>query len=119
LRRFKLVRINNLRLGNSFVKRDYTGQQIQAMIDQGYERNSIKITLKFTSKIGLQLPEYFSRDTISTDGDFYIVQDHFSYEEGLVKYILSFGKECEVVDPPCLREQVKNYIEELGRLYFD
>jgi hypothetical protein len=24
-----------------------------------------------------------------------------------------------VVDPPCLREQVKNYIEELGRLYFD
>jgi len=119
-RMFKLVRIRNLKLGRNFIKKDISKEEIEKIFDEGYSNKSIKVKLKFTCKIGEQLKEYFSKDKIKIleDGEF-IVEDFFPYEEGLIKFILGFGKECEVIAPKYLKEETKEYLKELLEKYND
>lgn len=113
-RKFKLVRIRNLKLGDIFLKRNISNEGLRKIFAEGYNEKSIKVTLKFTSRIGEQLSEYFDKESIrlEEDGNF-IVEDFFPYEEGLIKHILSFGKDCEVLSPSYLREETEGYIKEM------
>lgn len=113
-RRFKLVRIRNLRLGEDFEKRDISKEEIEEIFEESYRKSSISITLKFSNRMGKQLTEYFQEENIQqTEDNQYIVVDHFPYEEGLLKYILSFGKECEIIEPRYLRDELREYVKEL------
>ncbi|MTI71010.1 MAG: YafY family transcriptional regulator [Firmicutes bacterium] len=117
-RRFKLVRMRNLSLGFSFNKRDISQKELDKIFEKSYEKGSIKVKLKFNKEIGLQLTEYFDKNKIKkTKDDTYIVEDDFPYEEGLIKYILSFGKKCEVLEPSYFRQEVKNYLNNLLKQY--
>ncbi len=113
-RKFKLVRIRNLKLGDIFLKRNISNEGLRKIFAEGYNEKSIKVTLKFTSRIGEQLSEYFDKESIrlEEDGNF-IVEDFFPYEEGLIKHILSFGKDCEILSPSYLREETEGYIKEM------
>lgn len=113
-RRFKLVRIRNLQLGDSFSKRDISNEELRKIFSEGYNKNSIKVIFKFTNRIGEHLVEYFAKDDIkqADDGSF-IVQDYFPNDGGLIKFILGFGKDCEVLEPQHLREEMKNCLHEL------
>lgn len=113
-RKFKLVRIRNLKLGDIFLKRNISNEGLRKIFAEGYNEKSIKVTLKFTSRIGEQLSEYFDKESIrlEEDGNF-IVEEIFPYEEGLIKHILSFGKDCEVLSPSYLREETEGYIKEM------
>lgn len=113
-RKFKLVRIRNLKLGDVFLKRNISNEGLRKIFAEGYNEKSIKVTLKFTSRIGEQLSEYFDKESIrlEEDGNF-IVEGFFPYEEGLIKHILSFGKDCEVLSPSYLREETEGYIKEM------
>lgn len=113
-RKFKLVRIRNLKLGDVFLKRNISNEGLHKIFAEGYNEKSIKVTLKFTSRIGEQLSEYFDKESIrlEEDGNF-IVEGFFPYEEGLIKHILSFGKDCEVLSPSYLREETEGYIKEM------
>jgi predicted DNA-binding transcriptional regulator YafY len=117
-RDFKLIRIRNIRTGESFIKRDDSKEQIQKIFDEGYGNNSIKVTLKFTNKMNEALKEYFVKERINAakDGS-YIVSEMFPHEEGLIKYILSFGADCEVLEPVYLREEIKEYISKMQIKY--
>lgn len=111
-RRFKLVRIRNLRLGDEFIRKDISNEELDKIFCESYDKKSIKVKLKFTERIGRQLSEYFSKNSIKPEKDgTFIVEDFFPYEEGLIKYILSFGKDCEVLSPDNLREEVEDYIK--------
>lgn len=119
-RKFKLVRIRNLKLGDSFTNRDISKEELQKIFNKGYDKKSIKVTLKFTNRIGEQLTEYFSKDKIKAaeDGKF-IVEEFYPHEEGLIKFILAFGNDCEVLEPDYLRQDIKKYLKELLQKYND
>jgi predicted DNA-binding transcriptional regulator YafY len=119
-RRFKLVRIKNLKMGDNFEKKDISNEEIQEIIRNSYNKRGITVTLKFTHRMGEQLTEYFQKEKINkTEGNQYIVVDQFPYEEGLLKFILSFGKECEILEPRYLRNELKEYIKKLLLPYND
>ncbi|WP_346917244.1 YafY family protein [Clostridium sp.] len=119
-RKFKLVRVRNLKLGGSFIKNLISKEEIKKIFNDSYEKNSILITLKFSNKIGEQLSEYFSKDKIKLlDDGGYIVEDFFPEDEGLKKFILSFGDECEVITPLKLRKEMLEYIKKIYIKYND
>jgi predicted DNA-binding transcriptional regulator YafY len=119
-RKFKLVRIRNLRLGENFVKDLISIDKIKSKLSEGYEKNSISVTLKFSSDIGEQLGEYFSKDKIEVvENNFYVVKDKFPKDDGLKKFILGFGDKCEVIAPIELREEMKIYIKNIYKKYND
>ncbi|HYE10023.1 MAG TPA: YafY family protein [Patescibacteria group bacterium] len=119
-RKFKLVRIKKMRIGDSFVKRDITAEELYEIFHQSYIKNSIKIKLKFAPRIGDQLSEYFFKENIKREtDDSYIVEEYFPYEEGLIKFILSFGNECEVIEPEFLKIDIRNYLERILEKYND
>ncbi|MBU5591199.1 YafY family transcriptional regulator [Clostridium sp. MSJ-4] len=119
-RRFKLVRVRNMRIGESFIKSEISKEEIEKIFSEGYEKNSILVTLKFSSKIGEQLSEYFSKDKIKlSEKGTYIVEDFFPRDEGLKKFILGFGNDCEVIAPEKLRNEMKKYINKIYNRYND
>lgn len=119
-RKFKLVRIRNMNIGDNFIKRKISKEEIEKIFTDSYERNSILVTLKFSNKIGEQLSEHFSKDTIKQleDGTF-IVEEFFPEDEGLKKFILSFGGECEIIAPQKLRVDMIEYIKNIYAKYKD
>lgn len=119
-RKFKLVRIRNLELGDSFLKKFISKKELEEIFDKSYDKTSIKIKLKFTNRIGNQLTEYFLKERIKKGEDgCFIVEGYFPYEEGLIKFILGFGNECEVIEPEYLREDIKNYLKKILGKYND
>ncbi|WP_055665132.1 helix-turn-helix transcriptional regulator [Desnuesiella massiliensis] len=119
-RKFKLVRVRNMKLGEGFIKNTISKEKIGKIFSESYEKNGILVTLKFSSKIGEQLSEYFSKDKIKClDDGTYIVEDSFPDDEGLKKFILSFGDECEVLGPERLRKEMIIYINKIYSKYND
>jgi predicted DNA-binding transcriptional regulator YafY len=119
-RKFKLVRIRNMKLGGSFIKKSISKEAIEKIFSESYEKNSILVTLKFSRDIGEQLSEYFSKDKIRTlDNGTYVVEDFFPEDEGLKKFILGFGKDCEVISPSRLRKEMMEYIKNIYSKYND
>ncbi|WP_032122110.1 helix-turn-helix transcriptional regulator [Clostridium amazonitimonense] len=119
-RRFKLVRVRNMRLGESFIKSEISKEELEKIFSEGYEKNSILVTLRFSSKIGEQLIEYFSKDKIKlSENGTYIVEEFFPRDEGLKKFILGFGNDCEVIAPEKLRNEMKKYINKIYNKYND
>ena len=119
-RRFKLVRIRNMNIGESFIKREISKEEIEKIFNKSYKNNSILVTLKFSDEIGQQLSEYFSKDKIKLlENGEYIVEDLFPKDEGLKKFILGFGNHCEVIAPSELRNEIKEYIKNIYNKYND
>lgn len=117
-RKFKLIRVRDLKIIEPFEKRPIEREELDKIFRESYDNKSIKVTLRFKSKIGEHLIEHFSRDTISSleDGNF-MVTEYFPDDEGLVKFILSLGKDCEVLEPEFLREKVKKYVFSIYQQY--
>ena len=117
-RKFKLVRVRNMKLGGNFIKNLISKEEIKRIFNESYEKNSILVTLKFSSEIGEQLSEYFSKDKIKLlENGTYIVEDFFPEDEGLKKFILGFGSDCEVVAPGKLRKEIEAYIKNILSKY--
>lgn len=117
-RKFKLVRMRNLKLGDKFSKRDISLDQLEQIFSDSYSKRSVKVKLKFSGDLGEQLPEYFDKNNISemVDG-YFCVEDVYPNEEGLIKFILGFGQDCEVLEPDFLRDNVKGYINKMLNKY--
>lgn len=119
-RSFKLVRVRNMKLGGSFIKKPISKEEIEKIFARSYEKNSILVTLKFSSEIGEQLSEYFSKDKIKLlENGTYMVEDFFPKDEGLKKFILGFGNNCEVIAPDKLRKEMQEYIKNIYNKYND
>ncbi|MGH4122719.1 MAG: helix-turn-helix transcriptional regulator [Clostridium sp.] len=117
-RKFKLVRVRNMKLGGCFIKNPISKEEIENIFSKSYEENSILVTLKFSSEIGGQLSEYFSKEKIILlENGTYIVEDFFPEDEGLKKFILGFGSDCEVIGPDKLRREMVEYIKNIYSKY--
>lgn len=119
-RKFKLVRVRNMKLSGSFIKKPVSKEEIEKIFNESYVKSSILVTLKFSNEIGGRLSEYFSKDKIKLlESGMYIVEDFFPEDEGLKKFILGFGSDCEVVAPGKLRKEIGSYIKDLYSKYND
>lgn len=117
-RKFKLLRVRNIKLGDEFNKRLITDEELEKELKGEYNIKSIKVVLKFSSRIKEHLIEHFSKDKINTteDGSL-IVEEHYPHEEGLIKFILSFGQDCEVLEPGYLICEIREYLKEMVKKY--
>jgi len=113
-RRFKLVRIRGLKLGDVFQKQELSIDDIKRQFNEEYREKSIRVVLKFGSRMGAQLVEYFPKENIRAleDGS-YTAEDHFPHEEGLIRFLLGFGKDCEVLEPEYLKHEVRYYLRDM------
>ena len=119
-RKFKLVRVRNMKLGGSFIKKPVSKEEIERIFNESYKKNSILVTLKFSNEIGERLSEYFSKGKIKLlENGTYIVEDFFPEDEGLKKFILGFGNDCEIVAPGKLRNEMVDYLKSLYSKYND
>ncbi|MGE5679053.1 MAG: helix-turn-helix transcriptional regulator [Pseudomonadota bacterium] len=119
-RRFKLVRIRSMKTGKCFVKQELSIGDISRIIREDYGKKSIRVLMRFSSRIGAHLKEYFPEDAIKHQADgSCLVEDRFPHEEGLTRFLLGFGNECEVLEPEYLRAEVKKYLTEMLRKYND
>ena len=119
-RKFKLVRVRDMKSGDSFIKDPISKEEIKRIFNDNYEKNSILVTLKFSCEIGEQLSEYFSKNKIKPlKNGTYIVEDFFPEDEGLRKFILGFGNDCEVIAPDNLRKEMFTYIKNIYNKYND
>ena len=117
-RQFKISRITNLRIGETFLKRDITSEHLEILFSESFKSKSIRVTLKFSSRMINHLNEHFSEDKINIKEDgTAVISFNSPNEEGLKKFILNFGKDCEVLEPLLLRRELKEYIKELLLLY--
>lgn len=117
-RNFKLVRMRNINLGQAFTQKHLKIDEIKNELKKGYNDKSIKVVLKFSSRIKEHLIEYFNKDKIKVEDDnCLIVEDYFPYEEGLLKFILGFGTDCEVMEPKYLVKEVKEYLIDMCNKY--
>lgn len=120
-RKFKLVRISKLSVGEKFTRvNNPSPDELQEIFIRSYDDKLIDVTLLFDQRIGQQLSEYFHKDDISKNEDgTYIVTEKCPYDEGLFRFILGFGNNCKIISPQWLREDMKKYINKILKNYND
>ncbi|WBW97806.1 helix-turn-helix transcriptional regulator [Oceanirhabdus sp. W0125-5] len=117
-RRFKMTRIKQLTSLECTFERDIDIETLKNIYDRDYEKTSIKVVLKFHPKFGPQLTEFFPVENIqASEYGYFIAHDIYPHDEGLIKFILGFGKWCEVLEPDYLRKEIKDYLAEIMRNY--
>lgn len=117
-RNFKLVRMRNINLGQPFPKKHIKIDEIKNKLEKGYNDKSIKVVLKFSIRMREHLIEHFNKDKIKViDNNCLLVEDYFPYEEGLLKFIISFGRDCEVIEPEYLAKEVRAYLSDMYNKY--
>lgn len=114
-RLFKLRRMTNLNQGSSFEKRtaplpDLSAEkvfphlyQVKALIGPRYQ---------------WRLIEEFGEDcfTVQPDGQL-LFQFGFTDEETIIRWMLSFGKDAQLLEPPHLRPELLSLLEEIQKIY--
>ncbi|WP_086313496.1 hypothetical protein A5821_001002 [Enterococcus sp. 7F3_DIV0205] len=116
-RTFKISRMNDLELlPTTFIPREFQPQPLGK--EPFYGKDFTTITLKVTHKIKEQLIDKFGQlNFFSTDSDLFMVKFPFMEDEFGYNLLLGFGNQCECLDPPHVRAELKNRIGELLELY--
>lgn len=117
-RRFKVTRIKKLSSLDYTFERDIDIETLKNIYRRDYNKTAIRVVLKFNPKFGPQLTEYFDKENIEeyVDG-YFIAHDLCPHDEGLIKFILGFGKWCEVLEPDYLKKEIKDYLDEMVKNY--
>lgn len=117
-RSFKLDRMKDIKLGEAFESRKISTEELDKIFTEGYVNKSIKVVLKFSERMRHQLTEHFRPSRIIyTDDGYSLVEVLSPNEEGLKKYILSFGLDCEVIEPVWLRNELREYAGKICEMY--
>ena len=115
-RLFKLNRMDKVReTGESFVCRNAPVPELSS--DLVYPRNIILKAL-FDPDMKWRLVEEFGPDCyeVQKDGRLLLIRD-YSDIENLTMWMLTFGDKVEVLDPPELRDNLKNMAESMIKIY--
>lgn len=115
-RLFKLNRLQHLKLcEESFVKRqmppvnDVRQNQFQA---------NIQVKARFFPQMKWRLIEEYGPDSFTEEPDGSLLfQFDFYQEENLIRWILSFGNQVELLEPRAYRQRVARLVGEIGNIY--
>ncbi len=100
---FKLRRIKEFSIQND----NFIPKIVKKLFDKNSEYNSdfIKLKLKISSESAYRVYDEFDEYEIQSDGNF-IAEVNFPNNNWLPHYIMSFGSDCEVLEPNSLREEI-------------
>ncbi|WP_419169983.1 helix-turn-helix transcriptional regulator [Negativibacillus massiliensis] len=111
---FKLTRIRQVEMLSDTFTQDFTPIKIEKQI---HIEKTITVKLKFDRRIAFRVYDEFT-DNITEDiqGNLY-VQVNLPDNENLYSYLLSFAEYVEVLEPQCIRKQIKKRLQKMQEKY--
>lgn len=84
-----------------------------------YPGKSSIIEIKFVNKLINAVIDRFGKgvNIINKDDSFFTIRIHAAVNEGLLRWILNWGSDAEVISPIYLRKMVKDEIEKMVNIY--
>jgi predicted DNA-binding transcriptional regulator YafY len=126
IRDFALSRIKKIETTDTPIKEDLKALNIKENIDDAYgiffEGTPKKTALKFNERVADYVREqvWFPMQTIEETGDGgLLLYFHVTDYREILREVLSFGADVEVLEPKELREIIKRHIQDLSRIYDD
>jgi len=116
-RLFKLSRMSNLQMEKeAFAPRDYEKPQLD--FADILETMQTRIKIRIHKSVMDRMLDYCAYEDFSPDGDEHFIVDFpFLENEYYYDILLSFGDKCECLEPPHIRAQLKQRIQEIAALY--
>ena len=116
-RLFKLSRMSNLQMEEeTFTPRDYEKPQLD--FADILETMQTRIKIRIHKSVMDRMLDYCAYEDFSPDGDeHFIVNFPFLENEYYYDILLSFGDKCECMEPPHVRAELKQRIQEIAALY--
>ncbi len=113
-RTFKINRISNIVVENEKFNDCF---DFLPRIDEK-KKNLVQIELKVSQKMSYRLYDDFSHEELTVNSDNSVtVHSAIPYDSWILGWVLSFGKEIEIINPPTLRKEVKEYLNNLNNFY--
>lgn len=105
---FKLRRIKNLSVSDD----KFTPTQIGTLFSKYnyYKTNFVKLKLKISDKSAFRVYDEFDNYELQPDGSF-IAEIDFPNDNWLKHYIMSYGGDCEVLEPKPVRDCIINELK--------
>lgn len=111
---FKLTRIRQVEMLSDTFTQDFTPIKIEKQI---HIEKTITVKLKFDRRIAFRVYDEFTDNiTEDTQGNLY-VQVNLPDNENLYSYLLSFAEYVEVLEPQCIRKQIKKRLQKMQEKY--
>ena len=111
---FKLTRIRQVEMLSDTFTQDFTPISIEKQI---HIEKTITVKLKFDRRIAFRVyDEVTDNITEDTHGNLY-VQVNLPDNEILYSYLLSFAEYVEVLEPQCIRKQIKKRLQKMQEKY--
>ncbi|WMJ75936.1 MULTISPECIES: helix-turn-helix transcriptional regulator [unclassified Sedimentibacter] len=110
---FKLRRIKNLEIRGEAVEHT-APRHVKAETD--YNEEFVSLKLHLAAEMAFRVYEEFSQYEKQEDGSF-ICKIDYPRGEWLFYYILSFGKNCEVLEPEDIRVEIKLLLKKMINFY--
>lgn len=111
---FKLRRIKDLFVSDS----NFTPKQISKLFGKCnyYKTDFIKLKLRISSNSEFRVYDEFDNYEIQPDGSF-IAEIDFPNDNWLKHYIMSYGSDCEVLEPQHIRDDIINELKNTQNNY--
>ncbi len=115
IRTFKVNRISTMEITNRhFDLRDY--KLIQS--DESTMRDGVKKVLRFNKEAYYRVVDIFDVDEVTEiTEDIVTVVTYLKSDPWLSSIILSFGEDVKVIEPEILKENVRNKIKKMNKIY--
>lgn len=116
-RLFRLSRMSGLELREeTFTPRQFQKPQLE--FADILETMQIRITIRIHKSVVDRVLDYCTYDDFLPDGDeHYIVSFPFIENDYHYDILLSFGAQCECLEPPHIRAEMKRKVQEIAALY--
>jgi predicted DNA-binding transcriptional regulator YafY len=117
-RLFRLSRMKNIQIQkNTYVPRDFPKPQLN--IDDSLSILQTKIKIRIHKSIMSRVLDYCGYENFSLDhdDDYYIVYFPFIENDYYYHILISFGAQCECLEPLHIREEIRRKIQNLAAIY--
>lgn len=111
---FKLRRMKKLEITGDVVEKKATGRVLK--VENYFSEEYVKLKLHLSSKIAYRVYEEFESYEKLEDGSF-IAEIDYPKGEWIFYYILTFGENCEVLEPEYVRKDMKLHLQNMINLY--
>lgn len=116
---FRLSRIKKLTIEDQgFTPREEIPNETGWVADTSNNRNSVDLVLRFTPRVRYRVEDFFDEEqvTLQQDGTM-IVKVSWPEDDWVYGTILSYGEDVEVLEPPHIREIIKEKAKGIQQMY--